>query len=297
MRASRITLLRVMTPVDATDAAAGDLTGEAAIDAVMSAVADRPLDALVALDYDGTLAPIVSRPEDARPADGAIDALRRIAGLVGTVAIITGRPVRQLLELSGLGELDGIDRLVVRGHYGLEGWNGAQRILVEPALDPRVAEARELLTRLVAICPPGVTVEDKRHSVAIHTRGAADPWAALAAVQPAVDELARESSLELVPGRLVLELRPHGVDKGRTLQQIVAERDPAAVVFIGDDLGDGPAFDVIEDVRAAGTPAAAVFADSPEGSEALRDRADLVVTGPAGVVQFLNGLSERIAGA
>lgn len=282
-----------MTATDATGPSVP--TGAAALDAVVAALADRPQRGLVALDYDGTLAPIVPRPEDAVPAPGAIDAVRRLAGRVGTVAIVTGRPVRQLLDLSGLGAVDGVERLIVCGHYGLERWDGAQRRLIEPPPDPRVAEARELLTRLVALCPPGVTVEDKRHSVAVHTREAADPLAALAAVRPAVDELALETDLELVPGRLVFELRPTGTDKGQTLQQLIVERDPSAVVFIGDDLGDGPAFDVVEDVRAAGTPAAAVFADSPEGSDALRDRADLVVDGPAGVVRFLEQLSDRLS--
>lgn len=279
-------------PVTATDA-----TGAAAIDAVIAVLRSRPFDTLVALDYDGTIAPIVPRPEDAVPAPGAIDAVRRLAGSVGTVAIVTGRPADQLLSLSGLGAADGVERLVVRGHYGLEQWDGARRELVEPTPDPRVAEARELLYRLVALCPPGVTVEDKRHSVAVHTREAADPAAALAAVRPAIDELARETDLELVPGRLVFELRPPGTDKGRTLHALIAERRPAAVVFIGDDLGDGPAFDVVEDVRAAGTPAAAIFADSAEGSDALRDRADLVVDGPRGVVALLNQLVDWASAA
>jgi trehalose 6-phosphate phosphatase len=271
--------------------------GAAALDAAVATITARPLDALVALDYDGTIAPIVLRPEDAVPAAGAIEALRRLADRIGTVAIVTGRPVHQLLKLSGLGQIDGLERLLIRGHYGLEGWDGAKRVLMEPSPDARVAEARELLHRLMALCPTGVTVEDKGHSLAVHTRLAADPLAALAAVQPAVDELARETGLELVPGRLVLEIRPGGVDKGRSLHQIIAARRPAAVLFIGDDLGDGPAFDVIEDIRASGTAAAAIFSDSPEGSEALRDRADLVVDGPAGVVRFLDELTARIAGA
>jgi len=272
-------------------------SGAAAVEAVVTALVASPQTGLVALDYDGTIAPIVLRPEDAVPAPGAVDAVRRLAGRVGTVAVVTGRPAQQLLDLSGLGAVDGLDRLVVCGHYGLERWDGADRQLREPPPDPRVAEARELLARLVTLCPPGVTIEDKRHSLAVHTREAANPQAALAEVRPAVDELALETDLELVPGRLVLELRPPGTDKGQTLAQLIAERDPSAVVFIGDDLGDGPAFDVVEDVRAAGTPAAAVFSDSPEGSDALRDRADLVVDGPAGVVRFLNALADQVSGA
>jgi trehalose 6-phosphate phosphatase len=271
--------------------------GAAAVDAAVAALVAGPGRALVALDYDGTLAPVVRRPEDATPAPGAIDAVRRLAAHVGTVAIVTGRPVAQVLALSGLGAADGLDRLVICGHYGLERWDGAARRLVEPPADPRVAEARDLLTRLVALCPPGVRLEDKGHSVAVHTRESADPLAALAAVRPAVDELAIETDLELVPGRLVLELRPPGTDKGRTLHQLVVERDPACVFFIGDDLGDGPAFDAVEDVRMDGTPAVAVFSDSAEGADALRDRADLVVDGPSGVVAFLGRLAVAAEGA
>src|SRR4029077_1807297 len=84
--------------------------GLAGLDALLA----DPSHALVAADFDGTLAPIVARPQDARPYPGALPALTALAGAVGTVAVITGRPAPDAVALGGLEAVPG---LVVLGHY------------------------------------------------------------------------------------------------------------------------------------------------------------------------------------
>jgi trehalose 6-phosphate phosphatase len=272
--------------------------GPAWVEAVFAAIVERPERAMIALDYDGTLAPIVDRPEEAVPAPGAIDAVRRLSARVGTLAFVTGRPVTDLLLLSGLDSAwssgHAPESLVLRGHYGLERWDPATGIVVNPPVTAGVGDARALLPRLLELCPPGVRIEDKRLSLAVHTRETADPWTSLKAVLPALAELAEETGLELALGRFVVELRPRGVDKGATLRELVRERKPDSLLFIGDDVGDEPAFEVVDQVRAEGTPAAAVLSDSDEAAPRMRARAHVIVPGPEGVVRLLTDLADRI---
>ena len=258
----------------------------------LAAVLADPARALVAVDYDGTLAPIVERPEDAVPAPGAVDALRALAGSVGAVAVVSGRAATDVVTL---GDLSSVPGLWVLGHYGLQRWSGGR--LETPAVDPAIDRARERLAAALETAPAGVHVEDKEHSLVVHTRPAAEPLAALDEVAPQVAALAAELGLELVPGRMVLELRPAGTDKGRALRALVAERDVRAVVYVGDDAGDLPAFAAVEALRSggvAGVTAASVDPALDDAPVELARRADLVLAGPADVVSFLFALAAAI---
>lgn len=249
-----------------------------------------PDQGLVALDYDGTLAPIVPRPEDATAQPGIVDALVALAEKGVQIAVITGRPVDAALSLGGLGVVPG---LVLLGHYGLERWHDGE--LTSPDVGLGVATARERLREYVASHDEGMTVEDKHHSVALHTRNASDPTAAFEAASPMAAELADECDLELVPGRFVLELRPPGTDKGGALETVVADTGARALLFAGDDLGDLPAVDVIMSLRRDGVHGMVVCSDSAETPAALRDQADLVVDGPPGVMRTLLALADDMS--
>jgi trehalose 6-phosphate phosphatase len=133
----------------------------------------------------------------------------------------------------------------------------------------------------------GVTIEDKGRAVAVHTRRAADPEGALTALRRPLAKLAEKHGLVVEPGRLVLELRPPGMDKGQALGLFLAERAARSVLFVGDDLGDVAAFDA---VKASGLPGVTVCSGSAEVTE-LAERADIVVDGPDGVVALLRDLS------
>lgn len=252
----------------------------------------RPDRALVALDYDGTLAPIVPRPEDAVAQPGIADALTALATRGVQVAIITGRPVDAALALGGLAA---VPRLVILGHYGLQRWQDGE--VSSPDVDPGVVTAHERLTEYVAANDKGMTVEDKHHAVALHTRNAEDATAAFEAAKPITQELADKCGLELVPGRFVLEIRPPGIDKGGALRTVVSETGVQALLFGGDDLGDLPAVEAIGGLRADGLHAMVVCSDSPETPSALREAADLVVAGPPGVLATLRALHDEMVAA
>ena len=258
--------------------------------AALAAIAEDPGRGLIALDFDGTLAPIVSEPSAARPYPGVLPALRRLATGVGTLAIITGRPAPAAVELGGFA---GIPGLIVIGHHGWERWESGK--LTSPPPPPEVAQARARLPGVLAEAgaADGTWVEDKGHALVVHTRRTADPEAALAQLTGPLADFARQTGLDCKPGRLVIELRPRGVDKGTAITELAAERDPAAVLFAGDDLGDIPAFEAVHALRATGLAGVAVCSASGEVT-ALAGRADLVVDGPAGVTALLVRLADAV---
>ena len=242
-----------------------------------------PAHALLATDYDGTLAPIVADPAAAVAAPGAAAALARLAGLVGTVAVITGRPAVEAVSLGGLADVPG---LIVLGHYGAQRWQAG--VLSEASVPPGVQAVREALPGLLAelAAPEGTTVEDKGTALAVHTRRTADPAAALALLREPLGRLANSAALTLEPGRLVLELRPPGTDKGTALRELAAERAARSALFCGDDLGDLTAFAAIRRLRADGIPGCAVASESQETPQ-VAEAADIVVDGPPGIVRLL----------
>ena len=241
--------------------------------------------ALVAVDFDGTLAPLVPDPADSRPAPGAIDALRSLAERGTQVAVVTGRDARTVV---GLGGLDSVPGVIVEGLYGAEQWqDGRLTTLPEPDTLRRL---REQLPPIVATGDPRLWVEDKRLSLVVHGRQATDPEAALDPVREPVTRLGDQLGLDVHPGRGVIELRLPGYDKGTALRRLVDAVRPASVLFVGDDVGDLPAFAAVAQLRRDGTPAWSVAAVSPDVPE-VAQAADVRVDGPAGVVALLAELS------
>jgi trehalose 6-phosphate phosphatase len=249
----------------------------------LAALRADPGRAVVALDYDGTLAPVVARPSDAVPEPGAaVEALVALAAQVGRLALVTGRPADVVVQLAGLADVPG---LVVLGQYGAQQWKDGR--LTGDAPLPGLDRLRAELPALVA--PEGADVEDKGLSLVVHTRRAPDPTGALERLRPALAELAADAGLEDHPGRMVVELRPPGHDKGGALLRL-CEPAPSAVVFAGDDRGDLPAFDAVDALRARGVPGLLVCSASDEGPPELRGRADVVAEGPGGIVDVLRAL-------
>ncbi|MDX6209246.1 MAG: trehalose 6-phosphate phosphatase [Frankiales bacterium] len=263
----------------------------------LAALLADPAHGVVALDFDGTLAPIVDRPEDSRPAPGAVEALAAISAQVAAVAIITGRAAATAVALGGFDRAAGLDRLVVLGQYGAERWEAATGEMVPATPAPGLERARTELAGLVGApqVPAGVEVEDKGVALGVHLRRTADPAAAAAALRPALEDLAARTGLVVEPGRMVLELRAPGVDKGSALRRFVHEQGGRSVLFAGDDLGDLAAFEAVRGLRAEGISGVTVCSASDEVSELSRV-ADLVVDGPAGVVALLVQVTELIQG-
>jgi trehalose 6-phosphate phosphatase len=251
---------------------------------------------LVALDFDGTLAPIVENPDVAVIHHEAPEVLVALSAQVRAVAVLTGRPARQVLALGELDEVgDAIGEagreLVILGQYGNERWSSNARRVVSPkppaGLASLIGDLPRLLRQADAI---DAWVEEKGLAVAVHTRRTADPAAAFARLLPVLTEAARSRNLAVEPGRLVIEIRAAGMDKGLALHHLVDEYDARAVVFIGDDLGDVPAFEAVAELRSRGLPALLVCSGSDEEST-LRELADVVVAGPDGVMGFLRELT------
>jgi trehalose 6-phosphate phosphatase len=258
--------------------------------ACLAAMSADPARALIAPDYDGTLAPIVDDPAAAAPVAGAVAALAMLAGRAGTVAVITGRAARDAVSLGGLADVPG---LIVLGHYGAQRWHDG--VLSDPPVPPGVQAVREALPGLLAAAgaPEGTFVEDKGSALAVHTRRTADPPAALARLREPLSKLADSTGLTLEPGRLVLEFRPAGMDKGAALRRLAAERAAGSVLYCGDDLGDLTAFAAIRDLRAQGVPGCAVASESTESPQ-VAAAADLAVNGPDGIVRFLADLATTL---
>ena len=232
----------------------------------------------------------MDRPGDARAHPGAVPALTALAGAVGTLAVITGRPAADAVDLGGFAAVPG---LIVIGHYGWQRWQDGQ--LTAAAATPAVQAARRALPGVLreAGAPDGTWIEDKAHAVAVHTRGTADPEAALRRLRGPLGELAAGLGLAAEPGRFVIELRPPGVDKGTALTGLAAERAARSVLFCGDDLGDLPAFAAVRSLRADGIPGCAVASASAESPQVAAE-ADLVVAGPGGIVALLAAIAGQL---
>lgn len=240
--------------------------------------------ALVATDFDGTLAPLVPDPETSRPVAGAVSALHELAERGAQVAVITGRDARTVLRLGG--SLADVPGLVVAGLYGAETWTaGELQTLDTPA------QMEQLRARLPAVldgADPAVWIEDKRLSLVVHTRRAADPEGELTRLRDAVGRLAGELGLEMHPGADVLEVRLPGYDKAGALARLADRR--TAVLYLGDDRGDLPAFDQIRRLRRAGMSAYSVAVRSSRVAE-VDGAADVAVSDPVAVVRLLGELA------
>ncbi len=190
---------------------------------------------LVACDYDGTLAPITTNPDEARPRPESVGALRSLASLHETTcAVISGRALRDLAILS---------RLPAEIH--LVGSHGSEfDIGFVHALDP---EARELHRRLEAELAriidgvPGASLEVKPASVAVHVRRAERD--AAARVVAAVHEgPSTWEGVTTTDGKEVVELAVVRTDKGSALDTLRHQVGATAAIFVGDDVTDEKAF-------------------------------------------------------
>jgi trehalose 6-phosphate phosphatase len=240
------------------------------------------------LDFDGTVAPIVDDPEAARPLPGVVELLERLAARYAAVALVSGRPASYLAEHAAA---RGVTYL---GLYGLQEVRDGL-VWVDPRLEAAqaaVAAARESLRDHAAVRASGAHLEDKRYSVAVHTRRVADPDRWAAPIDQAARQIADRHGLEVVPGKLVWELRPAvRSDKGDAVRRVVAESGAREVVMVGDDLGDLAAFAAVAGHAAQGGDGLRVAVRSAEAPPALLAEADLVVEGPAGVLDFLQRLA------
>lgn len=260
--------------------------------AARDAVLRDPASTVLALDFDGTLAHIVDDPAKAFAQKHAVDSLARLGSLLGHVAIITGRPVQQALELGGFADHSGLDSLVIFGQYGAERWDAATGEVKRFAADPQIDIVRQMMTDwLNRNHETGIRIEDKRLAIAVHTRGLAEGVYEKAVAR--LTNLAQAHGLEIEEGRQVVELRSPGTDKGDVLRNFVVETGAKTVVFAGDDLGDLPAFAAVKELRSDGMNGLLICSASAE-QDALQAQADVILDGPDAVADWLGSLADDL---
>lgn len=229
-----------------------------------------PATVLLASDFDGTLAPIVDRPELARALPAALDALRRLVPKLGRLLIVSGR---SNVDLQRFLPIEGLD---LRGDYGL----GLPTEEELAALEAVAAELGTLLERHT-----GTWLERKPGSMTVHYR---DAPAAAAEVSRQVKAVATGRGLRARDGRMVVELMPERADKATALGAEVRAFEPGAVIFAGDDTGDRACFELVASLP---VPHLSVGVRSPEADPAIFERCDLVVEGPPAWADLLTQLA------
>lgn len=238
-----------------------------------------PESTAVLTDFDGTLAEIRLDPQAVVPLAGAIDALGALGERFQHVAVISGRPVAFLvsvlppaIHLSGLYGLEEVRNGGRIGHHEAERWRSA--------VGEAVARARR-------DGPAGMEVEAKGLSATLHYRGVPE-------IRPEVERFAAllgaETGLIARSARFSVELHPPiEMDKGTVVRSLAA--GAKRVCYLGDDVGDLPAFSALAQLRQSGVDTLSIAAGSPELAPEVRDAADATVDGPAGAVEFLHRLA------
>jgi trehalose 6-phosphate phosphatase len=233
--------------------------------ASLARLAAEPDLAAVILDVDGTLAPIVDRPEDARVPFETRTELERLRGRYGLVACISGRSSADARRIVGV---EGIEYV---GAHGLE-------------LSPEAADWRERLLGFARTVD--WPVEDKGVTLTFHWRGADDQEAAAERFEQ-VAARARAAGIDARFGRKVLELRPPvHADKGTAVAALLEARGLERAVYVGDDTTDVDAFHALRGLEIG----VGIAVRSPELPLVVEQAADVIVDGPAGVLELLRSL-------
>jgi trehalose 6-phosphate phosphatase len=231
----------------------------------LARLAESPERSAVLLDVDGVLSPIVPRPEDAVVPEETRAEVARLAGRYALVACVSGRMGSDVARMVGL------DEVVYVGEHGLE-------------LEPEAAQWAATLREFAATVD--WPIEAKRLTVSFHWRTADDPEAARRTLE-AVAERAQAAGLRPRFGRMVLELLPPlEADKGTAVRALLEGPRLTRALFAGDDTTDLDAFGAVEELEVGVKVAVA----SDEAPPELLARADIVVSGPPGLIELLRTL-------
>jgi trehalose 6-phosphate phosphatase len=237
-------------------------------DDLIARLAASPAEAGIFLDFDGVLAPIVERPEDAVASPETRAELARLVGRYAVVAVVSGRASEDVRDRVG------VNGVVCVGSHGLE-------------LEPQAERWRRTLAAFAADAPwPRSETEVKGLAVAFHFRGRADEREAVRELD-AIAESARDEGLVARYGRKVLEvLPPVGSHKGTAVGHLLSEHGLRRALVAGDDTTDIDSFAALDGLDVAVRVAVA----SAEAPSALLDAADIVVESPAEFLALLRKL-------
>ncbi|MFT4030359.1 MAG: trehalose-phosphatase [Protaetiibacter sp.] len=198
---------------------------------------------LVALDFDGTLAPEVDSPETARATPEARDAVLRLRALPNTrVALVSGRALRSLMQVSELP-----DDVLLVGSHGIELRldDPGFRVSLDTAELERVDVLQDVLSQ-VADSIDDVWLESKPAGFALHTRLASDEDSRLAHLVALREARAEVDDLTIREGKNVLEFAVRSTTKGEAIEHLRRYTAADAVFYAGDDVTDEDAFDALQ---------------------------------------------------
>jgi trehalose 6-phosphate phosphatase len=198
-------------------------------------------------DIDGTISPIAPTPEEAQVSSACRDALETLCSRMALVAAVSGRDA---LKARGMVGLEG---MVYVGNHGLERWQDGGILIHEEARQyvPVVREVVEALGR--GLDAPGLIVEDKGVTASVHYRLSSNPEETRAAILAFLDSAPAARGLLITEGKLVVEVRPPvAVNKGTSLERLVAETGLNGVIYIGDDVTDVDAFRAVHSLSSRG---------------------------------------------
>lgn len=231
-------------------------------------LASDPAHAALLLDVDGTLAPIVPRPDDARVPDETRSLLRELATRFALVACVSGRSSAEARRIVG------VEELLYVGTHGLE-------------LAPGAAVWRDQIERFAATVDwPPEWIENKSLSLSLHYRQSPEPEKSHLALER-IAEAAEEVGLYSRFGRMLLEiLPPVDADKGTAIRSLLDERGLTRALYAGDDTTDLDAFRALEGLELG----VCVALTSSEAPAALIEAADIVLAGPDELVELLRAL-------
>ena len=240
----------------------------ATTDALLARVTAAPREAGIFLDFDGVLAPIVARPEDAYPPPETRDELRRLVARYPLVAVVSGRAGDDVRERVA------VDGIVVVGSHGLE-------------LDRQAERWRHQIADFASAAAwPAAAIELKGLSVAFHFRDRRDEAAAVVELE-ALAERARDEGLMARFGRKVLEvLPPVGSNKGTAVRRLLAGAMLTRALVAGDDTTDLDAVRAVEELEHR----VRVAVLAPESPRVLAEHAEIVLESPADFLALLRML-------
>jgi trehalose 6-phosphate phosphatase len=239
-------------------------------------------------DIDGTLAPIVPRPEDAKVTPRCRRLLKSLIKEGVKVGLITGRPLAKAREMAD------VPGVAIAANHGLEVWvKGRNR--TPDTVEAYASAARKILEETSALAFDGLVMEHKGPVLAFHYRQANDEVSARRMILEALHSAETARIFSVHEGRKVVELRPPlAVNKGTALVEVASELGCGSLICLGDDNTDVDMFDAARTLDAKGTPSLAVAVTSDETSPLLLESADYNVNGVSGVEWFLGELLSAV---
>ncbi|MBV9329005.1 MAG: trehalose-phosphatase [Chloroflexi bacterium] len=244
-------------------------------------------------DVDGTISPIVARPEEAMVLPRARAALIGLSQYLNVVGVVTGRSVADARQMVG------VDGLTYIGNHGLEMLRDGRAETLPEARPwvPRLAAALgQVATHLPTDLREGVIVENKGATASLHYRLAPDPDQTRRVLLELLTRWAVSAGFRVEEGRRVFNLLPPlAVTKGTAVTWLVRERHLEGIVFFGDDLTDAHAFRALSELRQAGQARTlSIAVVGPETPHTVRQLADACVPTASAVAELLRGVLDGL---